>query len=161
MLPMTGHGTKDGEWIVLPIRCRKTPGKWNVNLLKRNALETMPRQIFVFGSNLQGRHGKGAAKAAVDKYGAIYGVPEGIQGDSYGIPTKSNPWQTLPLHRIKAGVERFITYAQEHPQLEFILTPIGCGLAGYTPHEIAPMFKDAPSNVVQPPEFVDVNENGG
>lgn len=120
----------------------------------------MPRQIFVFGSNLQGRHGKGAAKAAVDKYGAIYGVPEGIQGDSYGIPTKSNPWQTLPLHRIKAGVERFITYAQEHPQLEFILTPIGCGLAGYTPHEIAPMFKDAPSNVVQPPEFVDVNENG-
>lgn len=113
----------------------------------------MTTEIFVFGSNLQGRHGKGAAKEARDKHGAIYGQAEGRQGNSYGIPTKSSPWQTLPLHKIAAAVNRFNQYARENPDLVFKLTPIGCGLAGYTYAEIAPMFWLSPSNVILPEEF--------
>lgn len=112
--------------------------------------------IFVFGSNLQGRHGKGAAKEAVKFWGAVYGISEGRQGNSYAIPTKSSPYQTLPLHRIAAAVDRFIDYAEEHFWEAFILTEIGCGLAGYTPEEIAPLFECAPSNVQLPQSFIKV-----
>ncbi len=113
----------------------------------------MQTEIFVFGSNLQGRHGKGAAKEARLNWGAIYGQAEGRQGNSYAIPTKSSPWQTLPRHRIVGYVNTFLKYALEHPELTFKLTPIGCGLAGYTPQEIAPMFWLAPANVIIPEEF--------
>jgi hypothetical protein len=114
--------------------------------------------IFVFGSNRAGRHGKGAARWAKMHRGAIYGVGEGRQGQSYAIPTKDAGLQTLPLTDILHGVHRFIMYADAHPELTFEVTPIGCGLAGYQPHQIAPMFRVASPNVKLPPEFVAVLE---
>lgn len=110
--------------------------------------------VFVFGSNKQGRHGKGAAKYALQHHGAIYGVGEGRQGNSYAIPTKSSPWQTLPLHAVEEAVERFLLYAAEHPDDTFNVTPIGCGLAGYSPKDIAPMFDLRTANVILPKEFI-------
>src|SRR5690606_31746914 len=108
--------------------------------------------IFVFGSNLAGRHGKGAALYARQNHGAIYGCGSGPQGNSYAIPTKTGNLDILPLWFIQQEVEKFIEYANQHPELEFQLTPIGCGLAGYKPEQIAPMFKHAPSNVIIPKE---------
>jgi hypothetical protein len=113
----------------------------------------MQQQVFVFGSNLAGRHGKGAALTARQLHGAIYGQGVGLQGRSYAIPTKDAQLQTLPLDVIKAHVREFIAFAVEHDELTFNLTRIGCGLAGYTDTDIAPMFKWAPSNVVLPDEF--------
>lgn len=102
--------------------------------------------IFVFGSNLAGRHGKGAAATALNEHGAVYGQGAGPQGNSYAIPTKGRELATLPLSIIKTFVTKFIEYAESHPDLEFNVTRIGCGLAGYKDADIAPMFKDAPSN---------------
>ena len=113
----------------------------------------MTEPVFVFGSNLAGRHGKGAALWAKQHRGAIYGQGEGFQGNSYAIPTKDYWIRTLPLKEIGYGVERFLHFAETHPELQFQLTPIGCGLAGYRPDQIAPMFKDAPANVIMPDEF--------
>ena len=96
--------------------------------------------IFVFGSNLAGRHGAGAALCAFCKHGAIYGQGGGIQGNSYGIPTKDGRLNTLDLHLIEQHVWEFFRFAHSHPEMTFNVTPIGCGLAGYTPYEIAPMF---------------------
>lgn len=113
----------------------------------------MTDPVFVFGSNLAGRHGKGAALFARQHRGAIYGRGEGIQGNSYAIPTKDATLKTLPLASIKSAVERFLEYARDCPDMQFQLTPIGCGLAGYRHDEIAPMFLDAPGNVRIPREF--------
>lgn len=119
--------------------------------------------VFVFGSNLAGRHGRGAARFALERRGAIYGQGEGLQGNSYAIPTKdgthrfpplSDPSQTLSLHAIDVGVQRFLAFAAAHPELQFEVTPIGCGLAGYLPAQIAPMFKAAPANCLLPAEFI-------
>lgn len=109
--------------------------------------------IFVFGSNLAGIHGAGAAKFAVKNHGAKYGQGWGLQGESFAIPTKDGNIKTLPLTSIKTYVDKFKAYAKEHPELTFQLTPIGCGLAGYKPSDIGPMFKDSPPNVVIPEEF--------
>lgn len=109
--------------------------------------------IFVFGSNLAGRHGKGAAKYAVDHFQAVYGVGEGRTGNAYAIPTKDIRIQTLPLTRIQEAVNRFLVYAAANPQETFQITRIGCGLAGYKDIHIAPMFKDAPSNCILPDEW--------
>lgn len=116
----------------------------------------MSGPIFVFGSNLAGRHGKGAALWAAKNRGAVYGVGVGHRGDSYAIPTKDLQIKTLPLARIRQYVEDFLAFARANSDLTFELTPIGCGLAGYSPAEIAPMFKNAPANVILPPEFVAV-----
>lgn len=102
--------------------------------------------IFVFGSNLAGRHGKGAAKHAHLYCGARYGVGVGRMGDSYAIPTKDGRIQTLPLSQIKLHVDAFLKHAHLNPTLQFEVTRIGCGLAGYDDNQIAPMFKDAPTN---------------
>jgi hypothetical protein len=102
--------------------------------------------IFVFGSNLAGRHGKGAALFAKQYHGAIYGQGIGIQGNSYGIPTKDAKLKTLPLVVIAKHVRDFIQYANDHPELSFQVTKIGCGLAGYKEEDIAPMFLIAPNN---------------
>jgi hypothetical protein len=112
--------------------------------------------IFVFGSNLAGRHGKGAALEARDAYGAQYGVGVGRTGNAYAIPTKDCSLNVLPLRTIKAFVTQFIEYAVLNPHLEFQVTDIGCGLAGYTPEQIAPMFKGAPSNCIFSSEFEEV-----
>lgn len=113
----------------------------------------MSASIFVFGSNLAGRHGAGAALYAKHHYGAINGQGEGPQGRSYAIPTKDARLRPLPLVRIREGVERFLVFAAEHPELRFYVTPIGCGLAGYKPEQIAPMFNDAPTNCDLPMHF--------
>jgi hypothetical protein len=109
--------------------------------------------VFVFGSNLAGRHGKGAALWARQHRGAIYGQGHGPQGNSYAIPTKDFALRTLPLDHIEKEAAVFLAYAETHPHLTFQLTPIGCGLAGYTPSAIAPFFAEAPANVILPPEF--------
>lgn len=96
--------------------------------------------IFVFGSNLAGRHGKGAAKTALLHYRAIYGQAEGPQGASYAIPTMDAKLQTLHLSEIGIYVRRFITYAQRVPGYDFQITRIGCGLAGYSDAEMAELF---------------------
>ncbi len=106
--------------------------------------------IFVFGSNLAGRHGKGAALFARKNHGAIYGQPFGLQGRSFAIPTKDSGLKTLPLWVIEKYVKDFITFANKHPEYTFTLTRIGCGLAGYKDLDIAPMFINAPKNVIKP-----------
>ncbi|MBX9900999.1 MAG: hypothetical protein K2Y28_09475 [Burkholderiaceae bacterium] len=110
-------------------------------------------QIFVFGSNRAGRHGKGAALHAIQHHGAIYGQGEGLQGQSYAIPTKDENIRTLPLRCIAIEVEKFKKFAAEHPELSFNVTAIGCGLAGYIPEQIAPMFSGLTSNVLLPDAF--------
>lgn len=117
------------------------------------------REIFVFGSNTEGRHGKGAALEAIQKWGAKYGQPAGPQGQSYAIITKdlSKGIRSVPLDKIKEAVEDFLTYATVlFPEHTYTVSPIGCGLAGYTPEEIAPMFKEYPPNVKLPGIFLNV-----
>lgn len=100
-------------------------------------------EIFVFGSNHSGRHGKGAAKTALG-WGAKWGQAEGLQGRTYGIPTKdASIRRTLSLEEIKPYVDRFIEFAKANPGLTFLVTEIGCGLAGYKQKEIAPLFAGA------------------
>jgi hypothetical protein len=106
--------------------------------------------IFVFGSNLAGRHGAGAAKTAREIHGAIYGQGLGRQGNSFAIPTKDENIRTLPLKRIQEYVEFFVEYARQHSELQFYVTRVGCGLAGYRDEEIAPMFENAPTNCQLP-----------
>ncbi len=110
----------------------------------------MPSFIFVFGSNRAGRHGAGAALCARNVHGAIYGQGEGLQGSSYGIPTKDENIRTLPINEIAGHVRTFLIFATDHPELEFQVTRIGCGLAGYTDNEIAPLFAGAPVNCTLP-----------
>lgn len=102
--------------------------------------------IFVFGSNRRGLHGAGAALYAYRNCGAVIGIGEGPQGYSYAIPTKNEHLYTIPLPELRAGVDRFIEYATAHPELQFKVTAIGTGLAGYTHSDIAPMFAGAPWN---------------
>jgi len=110
-------------------------------------------QIFVFGSNLKGRHGAGAALYAARNWGAAIGVGVGRTGNAYAIPTKGYDLEILDLDVIESYVMLFIRYANANPDLEFLVTRVGCGLAGYKDHEIAPMFEDVPHNCVMPPEW--------
>lgn len=101
-------------------------------------------EIFVFGSNLAGVHGAGAAKIAKEKYGAIWGVEEGFVGSSFAIPTKNRKIQTLPIvPYIERNVKEFIRFTQFHPSMKFFVTRVGCGLAGYSDSQIAPLFVGA------------------
>ena len=111
------------------------------------------REIFVFGSNRKGRHGAGSAFAAFQEHGAKWGIGEGLCGNSYAIPTKNEHIQTLYLKDISIHVERFLDFAEAHQDMKFNIVAIGCGLAGYTPEQIAPLFRNAPSNCVLPPGF--------
>ncbi|MCQ2295367.1 MAG: hypothetical protein MJZ67_06905 [Bacteroidales bacterium] len=107
-------------------------------------------QIFVFGSNLAGRHGGGAARIAYERFGAVMGQGVGLQGQCYAIPTMQGGVDT-----IKPYVDEFILFAQQHPELTFLVTRIGCGIAGFRDEEIAPLFADAHllPNVVLPPRW--------
>lgn len=109
--------------------------------------------IFVFGSNLAGRHGKGAALDAKLYHGAKPGQGIGRQGSSYAIPTKDARLVPLPLADIQFHAQQFLRYAAEHPELQFQLTAVGTGYAGYTAEQIAPMFREAPDNVTIPMAF--------
>lgn len=117
----------------------------NINYLK-------PNEIFVFGSNLAGYHGGGAARVALNKFGAVWGQGVGLQGQSYAIPTMQGGVET-----IKPYVDEFIAFARSHPELKFFVTRIGCGIAGFTDEEIAPLFRAASKlpNVWLPIEFWD------
>ena len=95
-------------------------------------------EIFVFGSNLSGRHGGGAALLAYRKFGAIWGQGVGLQGQSYGIPTMQGGVETIAPY-----VDEFIAFAKAHPELLFYVTKIGCGIAGFTEEEISPLFAQA------------------
>lgn len=106
----------------------------------------MKNEIFVFGSNLKGIHGAGAAKVARQSYGAVVGVGKGRTGNSYAIPTKYNPNKTRPLDEIKEDIFDFIHYASFHKEVIFRVTRIGCGLAGFKDEEIAPLFRGSPAN---------------
>jgi hypothetical protein len=106
--------------------------------------------VFVFGSNLAGRHGKGAALYALQHYGAQYGEGVGRQGNSYAVPTKDFLLKVLTLDAISRHLADFISHAKEHPEDTFMLTPIGTGLAGYSREQIYSLLKqlDVPSNVL-------------
>lgn len=112
--------------------------------------------VFVFGSNLAGRHGKGAALTARVMFKAQPGVGTGPTGRCYAIPTKDEELATLSLERIAAWVDRFKAYARDVPGALFLVTRVGCGLAGYTDHQIAPLFEDASANVVLPQGWDDI-----
>jgi hypothetical protein len=112
--------------------------------------ELQPNEIFVFGSNLKGMHGGGAAYIAYRKFGAIMGQGVGLQGQSYGIPTMQGGVET-----IRPYVDEFIQFAKDHPNLTFLVTRIGCGIAGFTDDEISPLFVKAHDvdNIVLPPRW--------
>ena len=109
-------------------------------------------EIFVFGSNLQGMHGGGAARVAHEKFGAIWGEGIGLQGQSYAIPTMHGG-----VDAIAPYVNDFIAFAKEHPELKFLVTEIGCGIAGFRISEMAPLFKEALEieNIYLPERFVE------
>lgn len=117
------------------------PGRNNSYYNDNIANKIYPEFIFVFGSNLAGRHGKGAAKQAVMNHGAIYGVGTGLVNNSYAIPTKDYHIKTLPLDVINIYIEQFIRLTNLTDKLVFYVTPIGTGLAGYQHEQIAPLFK--------------------
>ena len=110
-------------------------------------------EVFVFGSNLQGHHYGGAARIAEEKFGAIFGQGVGLQGQSYAIPTMHGG-----VDVIKPYVDEFIEFAKQHPELTFLVTRIGCGIAGFKDSEIAPLFTAAVGmeNVALPQSFMDV-----
>jgi hypothetical protein len=126
-----------------------TPDK--ITKLKKN-------QVFVFGSNEAGIHGAGAAKLAVEKFGAKMGMGYGLQGQSFGIPTKDTFIRTLSLDKIEFYIYSFLSEVMEYPDTEFLLTKIGCGLAGYSEEEIANLFKGKfiPENVILPESFFNI-----
>lgn len=112
-------------------------------------------EIFVFGSNLEGLHGGGAALLAYERFGAIWGQGTGLQGKSYGIPTMHGG-----IDAIAPYVDEFIAFAREHRELKFLVTEIGCGIAGFTVEEMAPLFKDAidEENIYLPQRFIRILE---
>lgn len=114
--------------------------------------ELKPDEIFVFGSNLQGYHAGGAARMAM-KWGAISGKGEGVQGQTYAIPTMFDSAQDIAPY-----TERFIEFARLHPQIKFLVTEIGCGIAGFSPEDIAPLFKKAKEveNIYLPQRFREI-----
>ena len=115
--------------------------------------ELRPGEIFVFGSNLAGHHGGGAALLAWRKWGAVWGQGVGLQGQTYGIPTMHGGPEA-----IRPYVDEFVDFARRHPELTFLVTEVGCGIAGFTPAQIAPLFTDAVGveNICLPQRFWDV-----
>ncbi len=129
-----------------------------------NIQQLQPNEVFVFGSNIQGEHVGGAARLAHQKFGATYGLGAGFSGQTYAIPTlnysQTNSGQTsrLPIAELKKHVDNFIAYAVENKALTFLVTEIGCGIAGFTYQEIAPLFKNAVfvENIVLPTNFLKI-----
>ena len=122
-------------------------------------LET--NQIFVFGSNESGLHGGGAANLAYHNFGATMYQGLGLSGNSFAIPTKDWLVDTLDLKTIQFYVNRFEQFVRTHPSLEYMITRIGCGIAGYTAEEIAPMFKNFVDleNIYLPEDFIKIINN--
>lgn len=118
-----------------------------------NIISLKPGEVFVFGSNLAGHHGGGAALVALERFGAVWGQGTGLQGRSYGIPTMQGGVET-----IRPYVDEFVEFAKSHKGMSFLVTRIGCGIAGFRDEEIAPLFAKAMGmdNVVLPKSFVDL-----
>lgn len=125
---------------------RLTPKK--ISFLNEN-------EVYVFGSNQSGIHGKGSAKIAADRFGAKAGIGFGLEGQSFAIPTKDKKIKTLELVQIKYFVDKFIEFAKRKENLKFYVVEIGCMNAGYKPSDIAPMFKEAKEieNIYLPEKF--------
>lgn len=126
-----------------------------MNCTPENIEALQPNEVFVFGSNLRGSHGGGAALIAVQKFGAVQGVSVGHEGRSYALPTLGAGYEKLPLEEIEKHIGDLIVYAAAHPELTFLVTQVGCGIAGFTPEEIAPLFFNfaIPRNVLLPEAF--------
>jgi len=124
-----------------------------------NITKLNDNQVFVFGSNEGGIHGKGAAYTARKHFGAQLGVGVGPTGQSYAIPTKDENLKVLDIITIAHRVSMFIFYTMQFPKKEFVVTAIGCGLAGFKHEEMAPLFKDAGENVVLPDIWKPVIDN--
>ena len=112
-------------------------------------------EVFVFGSNLAGMHGGGAARVARERFGAVMGQGVGLQGQSYAIPTMQGGVETIQPY-----VDEFVRFAAEHPDMKFLVTPIGCGIAGFTAQEMGPLFAAAVEvdTIILPREFVQAIE---
>lgn len=110
----------------------------NTRITPNHITELKPNEIFVFGSNLQGYHGGGAARLAMNQWGAVWGQGTGLQGQTYAIPTMQGGIGT-----IRPYIDQFIKFAQNDPERTFLVTEIGCGIAGFCPADIAPLFKNA------------------
>lgn len=117
--------------------------------------------IFVFGSNLAGIHGKGDALIARQRHGAILHQGEGLQGNSYGLPTKDARIRSLPLAEVQRSVERFLAFARARADLVFDVQAVGCRLAGFTPAQVAPLFANAPENCYLHPLFAEELQRRG
>lgn len=126
-----------------------------MNVTPENITELQTDECFTFGSNIAGRHGAGAARTAHVKFGARMGVGYGRTGRCFAIPTKDERIQTMPLKEIAWYVEKYLEFARVHPETKFLTTAVGCGLAGYTPKDIAPLFfaHPIPNNVYLPASF--------
>lgn len=129
-----------------------------MRLTPKKIITLKENEIYVFGSNLSGIHGKGSAKEAADKYGAKPGVGFGLEGQSFAIPTKDKKIKTLELIQIKYFVDKFIEFAKRKQNLIFYVVEIGCMNAGYEPSDIAPLFKEAKEieNIFLPERFWNV-----
>ena len=110
----------------------------NTRITPNHITELKPNEIFVFGSNLQGYHGGGAARLAMNQWGAVWGQGTGLQGQTYAIPTMQGGIGT-----IRPYIDQFIKFAQNDPERTFLVTEIGWGIAGFRPADIAPLFKNA------------------
>lgn len=106
-----------------------------------------PNIVFVFGSNRNGFHAGGAAREAQERWGAIWGAGEGLQGNAYAIPTMDHEMETLSVEAIADHVRNFLVFSAERPKMSFLVTAIGCGIAGHDPADIAPLFMGATENV--------------
>lgn len=131
--------------------CRQTPD---------NITSLLPNEIFVFGSNMNGAHAGGAAKIAM-RWGAKWGEPDGIQGQTYALPTMDIYFKPLDLDTVKRNVIVLLACVQNHKREHFLITKVGCGIAGFTIEQIAPLFKDFTvlHNCSLPKEFIDIINN--
>jgi hypothetical protein len=127
-----------------------------MNFTPDNIISLKPYEVFVFGSNEKGIHGAGAARIACKLFGAEMGKGFGRTGQTFAIPTKDYNIQTLGLDAIEIYVRAFIEESKNYSYLTFLVTQIGCGLAGWTAKDIAPMFVGAPENIILPKEFWEV-----
>ena len=125
----------------------------NTRITPNHITELKPNEIFVFGSNLQGYHGGGAARLAMNQWGAVWGQGTGLQGQTYAIPTMQGGIGT-----IRPYIDQFIKFAQNDPERTFLVTEIGCGIAGFRPADIAPLFKNAINipNIWMPQRFWEI-----
>ena len=130
---------------------------YNREFTPEKIISLEPNEIFVFGSNLAGSHGGGAARIAYNSFGAIWGQGVGFQGQSYAIPTMQGGVET-----IKPYVDEFLAFAKQHSKMKFYVTRIGCGIAGFKDEDMAPLFSEAfdIENVILPRSFVGIISTG-